>query len=174
MYSCIIAVLWIGGNRIINGSMETGNLVAFIRYITQILMSLMMISMAFTMLVISKASVNRICEVINDTPDISDADADETLTVKDGSIDFDQVCFSYKGDLTSCALRNIDLHIKSGETVGIIGGTGSSKSSLVHLIPRLYEVTDGSVKVGGRDVRDYKLPAPVSYTHLTPPTTIRV
>ncbi len=159
MYSCIIAVLWIGGNMIINGSMETGNLVAFISYITQILMSLMMISMAFTMLVISKASVNRICEVINDTPDISDADADETLTVKDGSIDFDQVCFSYKGDLTSCALRNIDLHIKSGETVGIIGGTGSSKSSLVHLIPRLYEVTDGSVKVGGRDVRDYKLPA---------------
>lgn len=159
MYSSIIAVLWIGGNMIIAGSMETGNLVAFISYITQILMSLMMISMAFTMLVISKASVSRICEVLNDSPDISDNDGDETLSVKDGSVDFDKVCFSYKGDISSCALRNIDLHIASGETVGIIGGTGSSKSTLVHLIPRLYETTDGSVKVGGRDVRDYKLSA---------------
>ena len=118
-------------------------------------MSLMMVAMSFTMLVISKASVTRIVEVLNDTPDIPDT-AEEDPKVKDGSIEFDKVCFSYKGDLSSCALRNIDLSIRSGETVGIIGGTGSSKSTLVHLIPRLYDVTAGSVKVGGRDVRDYK------------------
>ena len=155
IYVCIILVLWFGGNMIIEGEMGTGNLVSFISYVNQILMSLMMVAMSFTMIVISKASINRIVEVLNDIPDIPD-NGDADLEVKDGSIVFDKVCFSYKGDLSSCALRNIDLEIKSGETVGIIGGTGSSKSTLVQLIPRLYEVTSGSVKVGGIDVREYK------------------
>lgn len=155
VYICIIAILWIGGNMIVVGNMGAGDLVSFISYVSQILMSLMMVAMSFTMLVISKASISRIVEVLNDNPDIPD-DAEEDLPVKDGSVEFDNVCFSYKGDLTSCALRDINLSIKSGETVGIIGGTGSSKTSLVHLIPRLYEVTSGSVRVGGVDVRDYK------------------
>ena len=155
VYGCILAVLWLGGKMIVVGSMGTGDLVSFISYVNQILMSLMMVAMSFTMLVISKASVTRIVEVLNDTPDIPDT-AEDDPKVKDGSIEFDKVCFSYKGDLSSCALRSIDLSIRSGETVGIIGGTGSSKSTLVHLIPRLYDVTAGSVKVGGRDVRDYK------------------
>ena len=155
VYGCILAVLWLGGKMIVVGSMGTGDLVSFISYVNQILMSLMMVAMSFTMLVISKASVTRIVEVLNDTPDIPDT-AEDDPKVRDGSIEFDKVCFSYKGDLSSCALRNIDLSICSGETVGIIGGTGSSKSTLVHLIPRLYDVTSGSVKVGGRDVRDYK------------------
>ena len=155
IYACIIAVLWIGGNMIVVGDMQTGHLVSFITYVNQILMSLMMVAMSFTMIVISKASINRIVEVLNDTPDIPD-DAEEDIEVKDGSIEFEKVCFSYSGDIKNCALRNIDLKINSGETVGIIGGTGSSKSSLVHLISRLYEVTDGSVKVGGIDVREYK------------------
>ncbi len=155
IYACIIAVLWIGGNMIVVGDMQTGHLVSFITYVNQILMSLMMVAMSFTMIVISKASINRIVEVLNDTPDIPD-DAEEDIEVKDGSIEFEKVCFSYSGDITNCALRNIDLKINSGETVGIIGGTGSSKSSLVHLVSRLYEVTDGSVKVGGIDVREYK------------------
>ena len=155
IYACIIAVLWIGGNMIVVGDMQTGHLVSFITYVNQILMSLMMVAMSFTMIVISKASINRIVEVLNDTPDIPD-NAEEDIEVKDGSIEFEKVCFSYSGDIKNCALRNIDLKINSGETVGIIGGTGSSKSSLVHLISRLYEVTDGSVKVGGIDVREYK------------------
>lgn len=155
VYSCILAVLWLGGKMIVVGDMGTGDLVSFISYVNQILMSLMMVAMSFTMLVISKASVSRIVEVLHDTPDIPD-DAEGDPQVADGSIEFDKVCFSYKGDLSSCALRDINLKIASGETVGIIGGTGSSKSTLVHLIPRLYDVTSGSVKVGGRDVREYK------------------
>ena len=155
VYICILSILWLGGKMIVVGSMGTGDLVSFISYVSQILMSLMMVAMSFTMLVISKASINRIVEVLDDNPDIPD-NANEDIQVKDGSVEFDNVCFSYKGDLTSCALRDINLSIKSGETVGIIGGTGSSKTTLVHLIPRLYEVTSGSVKVGGVDIRDYK------------------
>lgn len=155
VYICTILVLWFGGKMIIAGGMQTGELTSFITYTTQILMSLMMISMSLMMIVISKASILRITEVLDETPDIAD-NGDASLEVKDGSIKFENVAFSYKGDLSSCALRNINLEIKSGETVGIIGGTGSSKSTLVHLIPRLYEVTEGSLKVGGRDVREYK------------------
>lgn len=155
VYTCILAILWIGGKMIIVGSMGTGDLVSFISYVSQILMSLMMVAMSVTMLVISKASINRIVEVLNDEPDIPD-DAENDPQVKDGSIEFKDVCFSYGGDIDNCALRNINFSIKSGETVGIIGGTGSSKTTLVHLIPRLYEVTSGSVMVGGRDVREYR------------------
>ncbi len=155
IYFCILSILWIGGNMIVVGTMQTGHLISFISYVNQILMSLMMVAMAFTMIVISKASINRIVEVLNDTPDIPDF-AEEDIEVADGSIVFEQVSFSYHGDKDNCALKDVSLNIASGETVGIIGGTGSAKSSLVHLIPRLYEVTEGSVKVGGVDVRDYK------------------
>lgn len=153
VYISTIMVLWFGGRYIMGGTMLSGQLVSFITYTTQILTSLMMMSMSLMMIIISRASITRIIEVINETPDIPD-DGKET-EVKDGSIVFDNVAFSYKGDLSSCALRNINLEIKSGETVGIIGGTGSSKSTLVNLIPRFYDVTDGTVKVGGIDVREY-------------------
>ncbi len=155
VYACTILVLWFGGKFIIAGNMQTGQLISFITYTTQILFSLMMISMSLMMIVISKASIKRITEVLNEEPDIDD-NGDESYEVKDGSIVFENVSFSYKGDIENCALSNINLEIKSGETVGIIGGTGSSKSTLVNLIPRFYDVTDGSIKVGGIDVRDYK------------------
>lgn len=155
VYLCIILVLWLGGNMIVVGQMGTGELVSFISYVNQILMSLMMIAFSFTMLVISKASVSRIVEVLNDTPDIPDH-KDSDIAVADGSIAFEDVSFSYQGDLSRCTLEHINLQIKSGETIGIIGGTGSAKSTLVHLIPRLYEATEGAVKVGGVDVKDYR------------------
>lgn len=155
VYLCIILVLWLGGNMIVAGQMGTGELVSFISYVNQILMSLMMIAFSFTMLVISKASVSRIVEVLNDTPDIPDH-KDSDIAVSNGSIAFEDVSFSYQGDLSRCALEHINLQIRSGETIGIIGGTGSAKSTLVHLIPRLYEATEGAVKVGGVDVKDYR------------------
>ena len=155
VYLCIILVLWLGGNMIVAGQMGTGELVSFISYVNQILMSLMMIAFSFTMLVISKASVSRIVEVLNDTPDIPDH-KDSDIAVSDGSIAFEDVSFSYQGDLSRCTLEHINLQIKSGETIGIIGGTGSAKSTLVHLIPRLYEATEGAVQVGGVDVKDYR------------------
>lgn len=155
VYACILSVLWIGGKMIVIGEMGTGDLVSFISYVNQIMMSLMMVAMAFTMIVISKASINRIVEVLDDQPDIPD-NATEDLQVKDGSVEFANVTFSYTGDEENATLKNINLSIASGETVGIIGGTGSAKSTLVQLIPRLYEVTEGSIKVGGVDVRDYK------------------
>ena len=154
IYACILAILWLGGRMVVFGTMGAGALISFISYVNQILMSLMMISMACTMLVISKASITRIAEVLNDTPHIPD-DAEGNPDVKDGSIIFENVCFSYNGDEENCTLNHINLTINSGETVGILGGTGSGKSTLVHLIPRLYEVTSGSLKVGGIDVRDY-------------------
>ncbi len=155
VYLCIILVLWLGGKMIVLGNMGTGDLVSFITYVNQILISLMMVAMSFTMLVISRASITRIVEVLNDTPDIPD-DATEDDIVQDGSIQFDNVSFSYDGTLENCTLENINLKIHSGETIGIIGSTGSAKSTLVQLIPRLYDVTEGRVLVGGRDVRDYK------------------
>jgi ATP-binding cassette subfamily B protein len=120
-------------------------------------MSLMMISMSFVMIVMSKASVSRIVEVLDELPDISDEGADPELEVRDGSISFDNVSFSYAKDKSNLTLESVNLEIKSGETIGIIGGTGSAKTTLVQLIPRLYDVFDGSLRVGGRDVRDYKL-----------------
>ena len=157
VYSCIVSIMWFGGNMIIVGDMQTGQLISFITYVTQILMALMMVSMIFIMLVNSKASGDRIVEVMNEEIDITDDKGDEYLRLEDGSVRFENVAFSYHKDISSCALRYVNLDIKSGETVGIIGGTGSSKSSLVQLIPRLYDVTDGSVIVGGHDVRRYKI-----------------
>ena len=154
IYACIIAILWFGGNHIINGTMQTGELISFISYVTQILMSLMMISMIFVMLVMSKASLVRIGEVLDEVPDIQDGKETE---VKDGSITFENVSFRYNGGAEENVLQNINLSIRSGETIGIIGGTGSAKSTLVQLIPRLYDASEGRVLVGGKDVRDYSL-----------------
>ena len=156
IYACIIAILWFGGNHIINGTMQTGELISFISYVTQILMSLMMISMIFVMLVMSKASLVRIGEVLEEVPDIQDGKETE---VKDGSITFENVSFRYNGGAEENVLQNINLSIRSGETIGIIGGTGSAKSTLVQLIPRLYDASEGRVLVGGKDVRDYSIHA---------------
>lgn len=157
MYACIVAILWFGGNMIIGGTMETGELISFISYVTQILMSLMMISMVFIMLVMSQASLKRIVEVLKEQPDITDAMGDGSVTANDGSVVFDHVSFKYDKNGVENTLDDISLSIKSGQTVGIIGGTGSAKTTLVQLIPRLYDVTEGRILVGGRDVRDYKL-----------------
>ncbi len=168
MYACIIFVLLFGGSMVINGSIESGvepylidstmtsgQLISFISYITQILMSLLMLGMILINIVLSRASITRINEVLGEELDISDNPSD--IKVENGSIDFDMVDFSYSKNPDNLTLENIDLHINSGETIGIIGGTGSAKSTLVQLIPRLYDVADGSVKVGGVDVRDYSL-----------------
>ncbi|HAP79211.1 MAG TPA: ABC transporter [Ruminococcus sp.] len=156
MYTSIVAVLWFGGNMAVNGTMGTGELASFITYITQILMSLMMLSMIFIMLVISRASIQRISEVLDEEPSIKDCE-NSTEKVADGSVRFENVSFSYFDDMNNLALENINLDIKSGETIGIIGGTGSSKTSLVQLIPRLYDTTSGTVYVGGKDVKRYSL-----------------
>ncbi|MCR4713718.1 MAG: ABC transporter ATP-binding protein/permease [Treponemataceae bacterium] len=160
-YLGVIAVLWFGGNMIIVGDMQTGELISFITYLTQILMSLMMISMIFVMLNISRASVQRICEVIDEEIDLTSpaATAESAVPPADGSIKFKNVSFSYDKNPDTAVLRDVNLEIPSGAVVGIIGGTGSSKTTLVHLIPRLYDVLDGSVEVGGRDVRSYELDA---------------
>lgn len=157
MYLCIIAVMWFGGNLIIQGSMLTGELFSYISYISQILMSLMMISMVFVGLVLSRASVGRIMEVFDEVPDISEKPQEPDHLVEDGSIEFDHVTFSYSKNKDNLTLTDINLSIRSGETIGIIGGTGSAKSTLVQLIPRLYDVMGGQIRVGGHDVRDYRL-----------------
>lgn len=156
VYTCMILISWIGANLIVGGTMTAGELTSMFTYTMQILMSLMMLSMIFVMTIMSKASVERINEVLIEVPDIANPEKPVT-EVADGSIDFDHVSFSYSQNPEKLCLKDIDLHIKSGETIGIIGGTGSAKSSLVQLIPRLYDITCGTLKVGGRDVRDYDL-----------------
>lgn len=155
MYACMVAISWFGGNMIIRGTMEAGQLMSFISYVSQILISLMMISMAFVMLVISRASIVRIVEILDEDIDVKDDQGDPGLKLNDGSIVFDNVSFSYCKDKDHLNLDNINFEIKSGETIGIIGGTGSAKTTLVQLIPRLYDVTGGRIIVGGNDVRDY-------------------
>lgn len=155
VYSCIIAILWFGGNMVITGAMDNGALISFITYVSQILMSLMMISMVFVSFVMTRASIARIAEVLDETPDIPDVISDKKVT--EGSITFNNVSFSYDKNPNNLHLENINLTINPGETVGIIGGTGSSKTSLVQLIPRLYDVLEGQVLVGGQDVREYSL-----------------
>lgn len=157
MYGCIVAIMWYGGNMIVAGTMKTGELISFISYVSQILMQLMMLSMVFVMLVISKASANRIAEVLSEKIDITDSGVTEANLVPDGSVVFENVSFRYNPQAQTNTLDHIDLKIKPGDTVGIIGGTGSAKSSLVQLIPRLYDVAEGRILVGGRDVRDYKI-----------------
>lgn len=156
MYGSIVAILWFGGNMAADGSMDTGVLSSFIMYVTQILMSLMMLSMLFIMFIISRASMERVYEVLSEEPAIKDAENSD-VSAEDGSISFRNVSFSYFNDMNNLALENVSFDIKSGETIGIIGGTGSSKTTLVQLIPRLYDATEGQVLVGGHDVRDYSL-----------------
>ncbi|MEF9895473.1 MAG: ABC transporter ATP-binding protein [Clostridia bacterium] len=153
----IVMVLWIGGTMIAGGTFAIGELSGFITYITQILMSLMMMSMVFMMLVISRASASRIGEVLDEQIDIVDGQGAGVPAVADGSVVFDHVSFSYSGDEAHLSLFDINLNIPAGATVGILGGTGSAKTTLVQLIPRLYDATAGRVLVGGRDVREYPL-----------------
>ena len=156
MYTCMLLISWFGARLIVGGSMTTGELTSLFSYAMQILMSLMMVAMVFVMITMSKASAERIVEILEEQPDLHNPENPVT-EVKNGDIDFDNVNFSYKGDEHKLALRNVDLHIKAGQTIGILGGTGAAKSTLVQLIPRLYDVTTGSVKVGGVDVRDYDI-----------------
>ena len=157
MYGCMLTIMWFGGNMIIGGTMLTGELMSFISYVSQILMSLMMISMVFVGIVLSKASVNRIIEVLDEKIDINNSELAHPVEVQDGSISFENVSFSYNKNKDNLVLDAINFTIQTGETVGIIGGTGSAKTTLVQLIPRLYDVTGGRVIVGGHDVHDYQL-----------------
>ena len=158
MYTVVLLLVAIGGKSIVLGSMATGELTSVIVYALQILMSLSMVTFVFVMIMIAEASTDRITEVLKEVPEMSDNE-DSVKEVSNGEIVFDHVNFSYGGKGGNLSLKDINLHIKSGQTVGIIGGTGSAKSTLVQMIPRLYDVTEGSVKVGGIDVRDYNLEA---------------
>ena len=160
IYSCILLISWIGTQLIVGGEMQTGQLSSIITYAWQILASLMMLSMVFVMIIMAQSSAERIVEVIDEEPTIMDKE-NPVKEVKNGSITFENVSFQYSDEKNEdkYALENINLEIKEGETIGIIGGTGSSKSTLVQLIPRLYDVTKGSIKVGGIDVRDYEIHA---------------
>ena len=157
IYSTLIAVMWFGGHMVYAGTLGKGDLMVYFTYITQIMISLMMFSMMFMMATRAIACLRRVLEVLNETPTVTDADADASARVADGSIDFDGVSFRYHDDSPEWVLKNINLHIQSGETIGILGGTGSGKTSLVSLIPRLYECQEGTVRVGGRPVRDYTM-----------------
>jgi ATP-binding cassette subfamily B protein len=156
VYTCIMLISWIGAHMIVAGDLTTGALMTLLTYCMNILMSLMMLSMIFVMMTMSAASARRISEVLNEEPSLKNPE-NPVMEVKDGSIDFEDVDFSYKADATEMVLKDINIHIKSGESIGIIGGTGSAKSSLVNLISRLYDVTRGTLKVGGVDVRDYDM-----------------
>ena len=156
IYTCILAISSLAARLITFGAMTTGELTSMVVYASQILSSLMILSMVFVMVLMAQTSAERIVEVLNEESNLSNGENPKT-TVKDGSIDFENVDFSYGGDGDNLPLRDINLHIDSGKTVGIIGSTGSSKTSLVQLIPRLYDVTKGSVKVGGVDVREYDI-----------------
>ena len=156
IYTCMIVISWIGAKLIVQDVMTTGELMSLFTYTMQILMSLNLMSMVFVMIIISRASASRIVEVLDEEPTLKQPEK-PVFTVKDGSITFRNVDFSYVDDPEKCCLRCIDLKIKSGETIGILGGTGSSKSTFVQLIPRLYDATVGTVEVGGRDVRDYDI-----------------
>ena len=156
VYGCITAVSWFGARFIVAGAMTTGEITSLFSYIMAVMMSLMMLSMIFVMGTMSIANIRRISEVLNEEPDLQDP-KNPVTEVADGSIDFEHVSFAYKHGSGEDTLEDIDLHIRSGETIGIIGGTGSGKSSLVNLISRLYDATEGTVKVGGRDVREYDM-----------------
>ena len=154
--SIIVLISWFGGKEIVAGNLTTGEFASMISYAMQILISLMILSMVLVMIMISRASAERIVELLDEESDIANKENAKT-EVKDGSIKFDNVNFSYVKDINKLCLKNVNLEIKSGETIGIIGGTGSSKTTLVQLIPRLYDVTTGRLLVGGVDVRDYDL-----------------
>ena len=156
VYGCIIAISWFGAQFVVSGNLTTGQLTSLFTYVMTILSSLMMLSMIFVTITQSLASGQRVAQVINEEPDIDNPESADTV-IPNGSIDFNKVYFAYKGGSGEYALNNIDLHISSGESIGVIGGTGSGKSSLINLISRLYDVSKGSVLVGGKDVRTYDL-----------------
>ena len=156
VYSCILLISWLGAKMIVGSSLSTGELMSLLTYCMNILMSLMMLSMVFVMITMSLASARRISEVLNEKSDLDNPENPD-FSIPDGSITFDHVYFNYKKGAGEPVLSDINLSIQSGETIGIIGGTGSAKTSLVNLISRLYDVTDGSVKVGGKDVRSYDM-----------------
>jgi len=156
VYTCILFISWLGANMIVSSTMTTGDLTQLLAYCMNILMSLMMLSMIFVMMTLSIASANRVVEVLEEKADIVNPE-NPIMEVEDGSVVFEHVNFRYKKDADDFVLKDIDLSIRSGETIGIIGGTGSAKSSLVNLISRLYDIDSGSVKVGGKDVRSYDL-----------------
>ncbi len=158
IYGCVLALSWFGAKFVIAGELQTGELFSMFSYIMGILMSLMMLSMIFVMLTMSAASGRRIAEVLNEEPDLKNGEA-PVFEIPDGRIDFNHVSFAYRQGSGKETLQGIELHIKSGETIGVIGGTGCGKSSLVNLISRLYDVTEGSVCVGGLDVREYDMEA---------------
>lgn len=158
VYGCMLLISWFGARLVVGGAMTTGDLTSFFTYTMQILMSLMMLAMVFVMIVMARASAERIVEVLTEESDLHDPQ-DPVETVADGSIVFDHVRFRYSAEAERDSLSDVSLRIQSGETVGILGGTGSAKSSLVQLIPRLYDVTEGRVLVGGRDVREYGVEA---------------
>lgn len=156
VYGCILGISWLGARMIVQDTLSTGDLMSLLTYCMNILMSLMMLSMVFVMITLSMASAERIAEVLNEKADLTNPESPVT-EVTDGSITFENVSFSYKKENGSPVLSHVDLDIRAGETIGIIGGTGSAKTSLVNLISRLYDVTEGSVKVGGKDVREYDM-----------------
>ena len=156
VYACILVISWMGAHMIVSNTLTTGDLSMLLTYCMNILMNLMMLSMIFVMVTMSVASARRVAEVLNEKPDITNPE-NPVMEVADGSIEFQHVDFSYKKDAKEPVLKDINLKIRSGETIGILGGTGSGKSSLVSLLSRLYDVTKGSVLVGGRDVREYDL-----------------
>lgn len=156
VYGCIIMISWFGAHMIVGGTLTTGELTSMFTYVMMILMSLMMLSMVFVMIVMSIASAQRISEVINEKSTLHNPSKPD-YKIKDGSIDFNHVYFSYFDDQDEVNLRDINVHIKSGQTIGVIGGTGSAKSTFVQLIPRLYDATKGEVLVGGKDVRSYDI-----------------
>ena len=155
----IMSIMWLGGRYVVGGTMLSGDLIAFFTYASEILMSLMMVAMVMMVLTRSIACGKRIVEVLEEQPEITDSAADAALTVENGEVDFDHVYFKYHKDSGAWNLEDVCLHIESGMTVGILGGTGSAKSTLVSLIPRLYEATEGAVSVGGHDVREYTMEA---------------
>ena len=159
MGGTIMSIMWLGGRYVVGGTMLSGDLIAFFTYASEILMSLMMVAMVMMVLTRSIACGKRIVEVLEEQPEITDSAADPALTVENGEVDFDHVYFKYHKDSDAWNLDDICLHIESGMTVGILGGTGSAKSTLVSLIPRLYEATEGAVSVGGHDVREYTMEA---------------
>ena len=157
IYACMIAIVYFGGTNVMEGEMNLGDFTAFLSYVMNILISATMVGMALFMLVLARASAGRICEIFDEKIDITDKEDALDVEVKDGSVDFEDVSFSYSKNPDKMNLEHVTLHIKSGQRVGILGSTGSSKTTLVQLIPRLYDVYEGSIKVGGVDVRDYKL-----------------
>ena len=156
MYLATVLLMWFGGNMVLGGTLQVGELTGVLSYVMQVMNSLMMISNVFLLLTRSLASAHRIVEVLDETAAIT-SPADAVTAVPDGSVEFDHVSFKYHADAKEYALSGVDLRMEAGQTVGILGGTGSAKSTLVQLIPRLYDVTEGTVKVGGRDVREYDL-----------------